>query len=115
MRRELEHLPYLREPRLNLVLDRTLNPEAPRPVCSPQFIANVQPKLEPDPGEMTAVGMQNPIHTTNNSLFTSVDPSSVAWTRPPPEIVTVQSMLYASLATSIFSAFLTMLGKQLVN
>jgi len=55
------------------------------------------------------------IHTMNNSLFPDAVPSSTAWIGPPPEIVTVQSLLYASLATSLFVAFLAMLGKQWVN
>ena len=64
---------------------------------------------------MTAAYMKILIHTMNNSLFPDADPSSVAWTGPPPEIVTVQSILYASLATSLFAAFLAMLGKQWIN
>ena len=79
------------------------------------FIASVQPKLEPDQSEMTAIYMQILIHTMNNSLFPDVDPASAAWTGPPPEIVTVQSILYASLATSLLAAFLAMLGKQWIN
>ena len=55
------------------------------------------------------------IHTMNNSLFPDADPSAITWTGPPPEIVTVQCLLYASLATSLFAAFLAMLGKQWVN
>ena len=55
------------------------------------------------------------IHTMNNSLFPNADSSSTTWTGPPPEIVAVQSLLYASLATSPFAAFLAMLGKQRVN
>ena len=55
------------------------------------------------------------IHTMNNSLFPDADPSSTTWTGPPPEIVPVQSLLYASLTTSLFAAFLAMLGKQWVN
>jgi len=55
------------------------------------------------------------IHTMNNSLFPDADPSAITWTGSPPEIVTVQSLLYASLATSLFAAFLAMLGKQWVN
>ena len=52
----------------------------------------------------------------NNSLFPDVDPdSAIAWTGPPSEIVTVQSLLYASLVTSLFAALLAMLGKQWVN
>ena len=51
----------------------------------------------------------------NNSLFPDANPNSATWTGPPPEIVTVQCLLYASLATSLFAAFLAMLGKQWVN
>jgi len=51
----------------------------------------------------------------NNSLFPDADPSSTTWNGPPPEIVTVQSLLYASLTTSLFAAFLAMLGKQWIN
>ena len=58
--------------------------------------------------------MQILIHTMNNSLFPNIDPGSISWTGPPPEIVTVQSLLYASLAISLFAAFLAMLGKQWV-
>ena len=64
---------------------------------------------------MTAAYMQILIHTMNKTLFPDVDPSSVAWTGPPPEIAIVQSLLYASLALSLLAAFLAMLGKQWVN
>ena len=64
---------------------------------------------------MTAACMQILIHAVNNSLFPNADPGAIAWAGPPPEIVTVQSLLYASLATSLFAAFLAMLGKQWVN
>jgi len=82
---------------------------------SSAFIIDVQSKLEPDPNEMTAACMQILIHAMNNSLFPDANSSSATWTGPPPEIVTVQSLLYASLATSLFAAFLAMLGKQWVN
>ena len=82
---------------------------------SSAFIIDVQSKLEPDPNEVTAAYMRILIHTMNNSLFPDADPGSATWTGPPPEIVTVQSLLYASLATSLFAAFLAMLGKQWVN
>jgi len=55
------------------------------------------------------------IHNMNNSLFPDADPNSVTWTGPPPVIVTVQSLLYANLTTSLFATFLAMLGKQWVN
>ena len=64
---------------------------------------------------MTAAYMRILIHAVNSSLFPDANPDSVTWTGPPPEIVTVQSLLYASLATSLFAAFLAMLGKQWVN
>ena len=64
---------------------------------------------------MTAAYMQILIHAVNDSLFPDVDPAAAVWTGPPPEIVTVQSLLYASVATSLFAAFLAMLGKQWVN
>ena len=82
---------------------------------SSAFIIDVQSKLEPDPNETTAAYMRILIHTMNNSLFPDTDPNSTAWAGPPPEIVTVQSLLYASLVTSLFAAFLAMLGKQWVN
>jgi len=65
---------------------------------------------------MTAAYMpQILIHAVNNSLFPDANPDSVTWTGPPPIIVIVQSILYASLATSLFAAFITMLGKQWVD
>jgi len=64
---------------------------------------------------MTAAYMQILIHAVNNSLFPDANPNSVTWTGPPPEIVTVQSLLYASLTTSLFAAFIAMLGKQWIN
>jgi len=82
---------------------------------SSAFIIDVQSKLEPDPNDLTAAYMRILIHNVNNSLFPDADPNHTTWTNPPSEIVTVQSLLYASLATSLFSAFLAMLGKQWVN
>ena len=64
---------------------------------------------------MTAAYLKILIHAVNGSLFPDVDLGFVTWAGPPPEIVTVQSLLYASLATSLFASFLAMLGKQWVN
>ena len=64
---------------------------------------------------MTAAYMQILIHAVNGSLFPDADPNAASWTGPPPGIVTVQSLLYTSLATSLFAAFLAMLGKQWIN
>ena len=59
--------------------------------------------------------MQILIHAINSSLFPDADLNAASWTGPPPGIVAVQSLLYTSLATSLFAAFLAMLGKQWIN
>jgi len=51
----------------------------------------------------------------DSSLFPGADPSFITWTGPPPEVVTIQFLLYASLATPLLAAFLAILGKQWVN
>jgi len=51
----------------------------------------------------------------NNTAFDGNVPVLSQWSGPPRTIVQVQIMLYASLAASIFSAFLAMLGKQWLN
>jgi len=116
VRRGSEYVPYLRESSCFRTPHRLLNPQAGLfSAISSAFIIDVQSKLQPDPNEMTAAYMQILIHAVNNSLFPDVNPDSVTWSGPPPEIVTVQSLLYASLATSLFAAFIAMLGKQWVN
>ncbi|KAF9781605.1 hypothetical protein BJ322DRAFT_988766, partial [Thelephora terrestris] len=82
---------------------------------SSAFIIDVQSNLQPNPNAMTAAYLQILIHNMNNTLFPDADPNSAIWTGPPPEIVNVQSLLYSSLATSLFAAFIAMLGKQWVN
>ena len=64
---------------------------------------------------MTAIYMRILIHAVDSSLYADVNPDSATWSGPPPEIITIQSLLYASLATSLFAAFLAMLGKQWVS
>ena len=79
-------------------------------LVSSAFIVDVQSKLEPDPNETAAAYMCILIHVVNDSLFPDVDPNSITWTGPPAEIITIQSLLYASIATSLFAAFLAMVG-----
>ena len=64
---------------------------------------------------MTAAYMQILIHAVNGSLFPNADPNPIVWNGPPSGIITVQSLLYTSLATSLFTSLLAMLGKQWVN
>jgi hypothetical protein len=51
----------------------------------------------------------------NNTAFGGDIPSLLQWAGPPHAMIQVQAMLYASLAASLFSAFLAMLGKQWLN
>ena len=51
----------------------------------------------------------------NKTTFGNDVPTIPQWTGPPPAIVQVQAILYASLAASLFSAFLATLGKQWLN
>ena len=51
----------------------------------------------------------------DNTTFGGTVPPLPQWSGPPHSIVHVLAMLYASLATSLFSAFLAMLGKQWLN
>ena len=74
---------------------------------------------------MTAAYIQVLIHAVHGSLFPDVDPNAITWTGPPSGIVIVQSvitphmitqsLLYTSLAISLFALFLVMLGKQWIN
>jgi len=72
-------------------------------------------KLELDPNAMSGAYMRTLIHAVNSSLFPNTDPDSATRAEPPPEIVIVQTLLHASLATSLFAAFLVMLRKQRVD
>ena len=79
------------------------------------FIIQVQPQLQKDPNEETASLLRVLIHKIDNTTFGGDVPSLPQWTGPARMAVQVQSILYASLAASLFSAFLAMLGKQWLN
>ena len=79
------------------------------------FIIEVNSQLQPDPNEETAALLRVLIHKVDNTTFGSDVPSIPQWVGPPHMIVQVQAILFASLAASLFSAFLAMLGKQWVN
>ena len=51
----------------------------------------------------------------DNVRFGANTPSLPQWTGVPHTIIQVQAMLYASLAASVFSAFLAVLCKQRLN
>ena len=79
------------------------------------FIIQVLPQLQPDPSEETTALLRVLIYKIDNTTFGSHAPDLPPWTGPPQTIVQVQAILFASLTTSLFSAFLAMLGKQWLN
>ena len=79
------------------------------------FIIEVNSQLQPDPNEETAALLRVLIYKVDNTTFGDDVPSIPQWTGPTHMIVQVQAILFASLATSLFAAFLAMLGKQWVN
>ena len=79
------------------------------------FIIQVDSRLQPDPGTETAALLRILIYKIDNTTFGNVVPALPQWTGPPPTMVHVQAILFASLAASLLSAFLAMLGKQWLN
>ena len=76
------------------------------------FIIQVQPQLQSDPNEEAAALLRVLIYKIDNTTFGNDVPTVPQWSGPPRTIVQVQSILYASLAASLLSAFLGMLRKQ---
>ena len=79
------------------------------------FIIQVQPQLQKDPNEETAALLRVLIHKIDNTTFGDDVPALPQWTGPGQMVIHVQFILYASLAASLLSAFLAMLGKQWLN
>ena len=79
------------------------------------FIIEVNSELQPDPGDETAALLRVLIYKIDNTTFGNDVPTPPQWTGPPHSVVQVQAILFASLAASLFSAFLAMLGKQWLN
>ena len=79
------------------------------------FIIDVQPQLQQDPNEETAALLRVLLYKLDNSTFGGNIPAVPQWSGPPHAIIQVQAILYASLAASLLSAFLAVLGKQWLN
>ena len=79
------------------------------------FIIDVNSQLQPDPNDQTAALLRVLIYKIDNTTFGNDVPALPQWTGPPRMIVDVQAILFASLAASLLSAFLAMLGKQWLN
>ena len=79
------------------------------------FIIQVDSQVQPDPNEETAALLRVLIYKIDNTTFGNDVPTIPKWTGPPPSMVQVEAILFASLAISLLSAFLAMLGKQWLN
>ena len=79
------------------------------------FIIEVNSELQPNPGDETAALLRVLIYKIDNTTFGDDVPTPPQWTGPQHSTVQVQAILFASLAASLFSAFLAMLGKQWLN
>ena len=79
------------------------------------FIIEVHSHLQQDPNDETAALLRVLIYKIDNTTFGNNPPALPQWTGPSRAIVEVQAILLASLAASLLSAFLAMLGKQWLN
>ena len=79
------------------------------------FIIEVDPQLRPDSGDETVALLRLLIYKIDNTTFGNDVPTIPQWTGPPRTLVYVQAILFASLAASLFSSFLAVLGKQWLN
>ena len=79
------------------------------------FIIQVHSELQQDPNEETAALLRVLIHKIDNTTFGGDTPALPQWTGPSRAAIQVECILYASLAASLLSAFLAMLGKQWLN
>ena len=80
------------------------------------FIIEVSPQLKPDQNEEAATLLRVLVYQADHTAFGDNIPIvPQQWTGPPRVMVLVQAILFGSLATSLFSAFLAMLGKQWLN
>ena len=80
------------------------------------FIIQVHSEFQPDPNEETATLLRVLIYKIDNTTFGDDIPAiPQPWSGPTHTVVHVQAILFASLAASLFSAFLAMLGKQWLN
>ena len=80
------------------------------------FIIEVNSQFQPDPNQETAALLRVVLYNMNKTTFgDSIPALPQPWNGPPRMVVEVQAILFASLAASLFAAFLAMLGKQWLN
>ena len=83
---------------------------------SSAFVIDIHSQLQPDPNEQSIALLRAILLTLNQSAIpgeTSAVPP--IQDKPPSEIVTATTLMYASLLISLLAAFVAMLGKQWLN
>jgi len=80
------------------------------------FIIDIQEKLEPDYQEMSykLLAISTNVSLGRTPTDDAINAAFAEWSRDPT-IVHIQSVLYSSLAASLLSSLLAMLGKQWLN
>ena len=79
------------------------------------FIVDAQNNLQPDFQQMNYTLLQIIASVQLGQTPTGSAAAFPQWDGPDPTIVHLQSILYSSLAASLFAAFIAMLGKQWLN
>ena len=83
---------------------------------SAAFVIDVHSKLETNPNEQSVALLRAILLTLNRSAIPGETPAvPPVQEGPSSEIVTVTSLMYASLLISLLAAFVAMLGKQWLN
>ena len=106
-----EHNPDSRESSFSTICSSALTDirAGPFSAVPSTFIVDTQPELEPDLNEHAVEPLRTPV--VNNPI-PDIDLALPQWTGLPRTIVQIQSALYPSLAATLLSASIAMLGKQ---
>ena len=83
---------------------------------SSAFVIDTRSQLQPDPNEQSIALLHAILLTLNQSAIPGETPVvPPVQDKPPSEIVTATTLMYASLLISLLAAFVAMLGKQWLN
>lgn len=79
------------------------------------FIIDVESQLQPDYTQFSYTVLTIIANVSLGHTPTGSEAAFPQWAGPDPAIVHIQAILYSSLAASLLSAFIAMLGKQWLN
>ncbi|KAH7911660.1 hypothetical protein BJ138DRAFT_893318, partial [Hygrophoropsis aurantiaca] len=79
---------------------------------STSFVTSMQSNLSPDPTATTNVLLMQLVQAANTSAFAGQDLELPSWNGPGSTVIWTQSLIYASLASSLLAALGAVLGKQ---